>query len=154
MEALRDDGRITTIGVCNFQVAHLERLYDETGEYPAINQIELHPFLVQQELRDFHAAHGIATEAWSPLASGELGVLEDPTIAEIAAAHDVTPAQVVLRWHLQLGNVVIPKSATQERIEQNLDVFGFTLSAAEMGAIAELDDGDRTGPDPDTFTRP
>jgi 2,5-diketo-D-gluconate reductase A len=151
MQALRDDGRITTIGVCNFQVAHLERLYDETGEYPAINQIELHPFLVQQELRDFHAAHGIATEAWSPLASGELGVLEDPTIAEIAAAHDVTPAQVVLRWHLQLGNVVIPKSVTPSRIQENFDLFGFELTDEEVARITALDRGQRTGPDPDRF---
>ena len=151
MQALRDDGRITTIGVCNFQVAHLERLYDETGEYPAINQIELHPFLVQQELRDFHAAHGIVTEAWSPLASGELGVLQDPTIAEVATAHDVTPAQVILRWHLELGNVVIPKSVTPSRIEENFDLFGFELTDEEVARITGLDRGRRTGPDPDRF---
>ena len=151
MQALRDDGRITTIGVCNFQIPHLQRLFDETGEFPAINQIELHPFLVQQELRDFHAEHGIATEAWSPLASGELGVLEDPTIAEIATAHDVTPAQAILRWHLQLGNVVIPKSVTPSRIAENFDLFGFELTDEEVARITALDRGQRTGPDPDRF---
>jgi 2,5-diketo-D-gluconate reductase A len=151
MQALRDDGRITTIGVCNFQVAHLEHLYEETGEYPAINQIELHPFLIQQELRDFHAAHGIVTEAWSPLASGELGVLQDPTIAEIAAAHGVTSAQAILRWHLQIGNVVIPKSVTPSRIAENFDLFGFELTQDEVARITALDRGKRTGPDPDRF---
>jgi 2,5-diketo-D-gluconate reductase A len=151
MQALRDEGRVTTIGVCNFQVAHLEHLYEETGEYPAINQIELHPYLVQQELRDFHAAHGIVTEAWSPLASGELGVLQDPTIAEIAAAHGVTSAQAILRWHLQIGNVVIPKSVTPSRIAENFDLFGFELTQDEVARITALDRGKRTGPDPDRF---
>ncbi|MEO7234596.1 MAG: aldo/keto reductase [Lapillicoccus sp.] len=151
LQALRDDGRITTIGVCNFQVNHLQRLFDETGELPAINQIELHPFLVQQELRDFHAEHGIVTEAWSPLASGALGVFDDETIAAIATAHDVTPAQAVLRWHLQLGNVVIPKSVTPSRIEENFDLFGFELTDDEVGRISALDRHERTGPDPDQF---
>jgi len=151
MQALRDDGRITTIGVCNFQIPHLQRLFDETGEFPAINQIELHPFLVQQELRDFHAANGIVTEAWSPLASGGLGVLEDETIVAVAKAHDVTPAQAILRWHLQLGNVVIPKSVTPSRIEENFDLFGFELTDDEVARIAALDRSKRTGPDPDRF---
>ncbi len=150
MQALRDDGRITTIGVCNFQVPHLQRLFDETGEYPAINQIELHPYLVQQELRDFHAAHGIVTEAWSPLASGG-DVLTDDTIKTVADAHGVTPAQAILRWHLQLDNVVIPKSVTPSRIEENFDLFGFELTADEVAQITALDRGHRTGPDPDTF---
>jgi 2,5-diketo-D-gluconate reductase A len=151
MQALRDDGRITTIGVCNFQVPHLQKLYDQTGEFPAINQIELHPYLVQQELRDFHAEHGIITEAWSPLASGGLGVMEDETITSIAQAHGVTPAQAILRWHLQLGNVVIPKSVTPSRIEENFDLFGFELTDEEVERITGLDRGERTGPDPDTF---
>jgi 2,5-diketo-D-gluconate reductase A len=151
MQALRDDGRITTIGVCNFQIPHLRKLYEQTGEYPAINQIELHPYLVQQELRDFHAENGIVTEAWSPLASGGLGVLEDPVITAIAQAHDVTPAQAILRWHLQLGNVVIPKSVTPRRIEENFDLFGIELTADEVERISALDRSKRTGPDPDTF---
>jgi 2,5-diketo-D-gluconate reductase A len=151
MQALRDDGRITTIGVCNFQVPHLQKLYDQTGEFPAINQIELHPYLVQQELRDFHAEHGIITEAWSPLASGGLGVMEDETITSIAQAHGVTPAQAILRWHLQLGNVVIPKSVTPSRIEENFDLFGFELTDEEVERITGRDRGERTGPDPDTF---
>jgi 2,5-diketo-D-gluconate reductase A len=151
MQALRDDGRITTIGVCNFQVPHLQKLYDQTGEFPAINQIELHPYLVQQELRDFQAEHGIVTEAWSPLASGGLGVMEDETITSIAQAHSVTPAQAILRWHLQLGNVVIPKSVTPSRIEENFDLFGFELTDEEVERITGLDRGERTGPDPDTF---
>jgi len=150
MQALRDGGRITTIGVCNFQVPHLQRLFDETGEYPAINQIELHPYLVQQELRDFHAANGIITEAWSPLASGG-DVLTDDTIKTVADAHGVTPAQAILRGHLQLDNVVIPKSVTPDRIRENFDVFGFELTADEVAQITALDRGHRTGPDPDTF---
>jgi 2,5-diketo-D-gluconate reductase A len=151
LQALRDDGRITTIGVCNFQISHLQRLFDETGEFPAINQIELHPFLVQQELRDFHAEHGIVTEAWSPLASGSLGVFDDETIVAVAKAHDVTPAQAVLRWHLEIGNVVIPKSVTPSRIEENFDLFGFELTDAEVARISGLDRHERTGPDPDQF---
>jgi len=149
-QKLRDDGRITAIGVCNFQVSHLERLREETGELPAINQIELHPYLVQQELRDFHAANGILTEAWSPLASGG-DVLSDPAVKAIADAHGVTPAQAILRWHLQLDNVVIPKSVTPDRIRENFDVFGFELTGDEVAQITALDRGERTGPDPDTF---
>jgi 2,5-diketo-D-gluconate reductase A len=151
MQALRDDGRITTIGVCNFQISHLEHLYEQTGEYPAINQIELHPYLVQQELRDFHAEHGIVTEAWSPLASGGLGLLDDPVVTEIASAHGVTPAQAILRWHLQIGNVVIPKSVTPSRIEENFDLFGFELTDEEVNRTTGLDRSQRTGPNPDEF---
>jgi 2,5-diketo-D-gluconate reductase A len=149
-QKLRDAGRVTAIGVCNFQVPHLQRLLDETGELPSINQIELHPHLVQQELRDFHAKHGIVTEDWSPLASGG-DVLKDPVIAGIAEAHGVTAAQAILRWHLQLGNVVIPKSVTPSRIAENFDVFGFELTADEVTSITALDKGFRTGPDPDEF---
>jgi len=149
-QKLRDDGRVRAIGVCNFQVNHLERLREETGELPAINQIELHPYLVQQELRDFNAQNGILTEAWSPLASGG-DVLADDVITAVAEKHGVTPAQAILRWHLQLGNVVIPKSVTPSRIRENLDVFGFELTDDEMASITGLDRSHRTGPDPDEF---
>ncbi|MGW1836175.1 aldo/keto reductase [Streptomyces sp. BBFR2] len=149
MEEILAGGRARAIGVSNFQVPHLKRLMEHTGITPAVNQVELHPGLQQAELRAFHAEHAIATEAWSPLAQG--AVLADEAIVRIAAAHGVTPAQAVLRWHLQLGNVVIPKSVTPARIRQNLDVFGFTLTDAEMTEIAGLDRGLRTGPDPDTL---
>jgi diketogulonate reductase-like aldo/keto reductase len=147
--ALRDEGRVRSIGVSNFQVEHLERIIDATGVVPAVNQIELHPRHQQPELRRFHAERGIATEAWSPLGRGQ--VLDDPVIGEIAAAHERTPAQVVLRWHVQLGNVVIPKSVTPARIEENFQVFDFTLSEENMRRLSELDRGERTGPDPETF---
>jgi 2,5-diketo-D-gluconate reductase A len=149
---LQTQGLARAIGVSNFQPAHLERIISETGVTPAVNQIELHPRFQQAGLRHEHQELGIVTEAWSPLAQG--AVLEDPTIVEIARAHGATPAQAVLRWHLQLGNVVFPKSVTPERIEENFDLFGFELSDAEMLAIEALDAGDRTGPDPDTFVRP
>lgn len=147
---LRAQGRVRAIGVCNFHVPHLERLLAETGELPAINQIELHPYLQQAELRAFHAEHGIVTESWSPLASGQQ-VLDDPVIGAIATAHGVTPAQVIIRWHLQLGLVVLPKSVTPERIAKNIEVFGFNLDDADLAAIAGLDRGFRTGPNPDEF---
>lgn len=146
---LREQGRVRSIGVSNFQIEHLERIIDATGVVPAVNQIELHPRLQQAELRRFHAEHNIATEAWSPLGKGQF--LDDPTIERIAAAHGRTPAQIVLRWHIELGNVVIPKSVTPERIEENFELFGFALSEDDMRALAELDRGERTGPDPDTF---
>jgi diketogulonate reductase-like aldo/keto reductase len=149
---LQNEGRTRAIGVSNFQPDHLERIVAETGVTPAVNQIELHPRLQQPELRRKHEQLGIVTEAWSPLAQGQ--VLEDPTIVEIAGRHAKTAGQVVIRWHLQLGNVVFPKSVTPERIEQNIDVFDFELSDGEMDAIAGLDRGERTGPDPDTFVRP
>ncbi|TSB20387.1 aldo/keto reductase [Streptomyces benahoarensis] len=149
LEKILAGGRVRAIGVSNFQVPHLRRLMEHTGITPAVNQVELHPGLQQAELRAFHAEHSIATEAWSPLAQG--AVLGDEAIVRIAAAHGVTPAQTVLRWHLQLGNIVIPKSVTPARIRQNLDVFGFTLTDAEMADIAGLDRGLRTGPDPDTL---
>ncbi|MGQ4511678.1 aldo/keto reductase [Streptomyces sp. DW26H14] len=148
-EKLLADGRTRAIGVSNFQPEHVRRLIDNSSTVPAVNQIELHPGLQQRELRAFHARHGIVTEAWSPLAQGAL--LTHDTVREIAARHGKTPAQAVLRWHLQTGNVVIPKSVTPERIRQNLDVFGFELSGSEMEALAALDSGMRTGPDPDTF---
>ncbi len=149
LEKIAAEGRARAIGVSNFQVAHLQRLLDETGTVPAVNQVELHPNLIQAELRAFHAEHGIATEAWSPLARG--GLLQDPAIVKIAAKHGKSPAQVILRWHVQLGNVVIPKSVTPSRIAENLDVFGFELQADDMAAIESLDSGTRIGPNPDEF---
>ena len=147
-ERIAADGRARAIGVSNFQPAHLDRLIDGSGVVPAVNQIELHPRLPQAELRGQHARHGIATEAWSPLGQGK-GLLDNPLIARIAARHGRTPAQVVLRWHLQLGNVVIPKSVTPSRIRENIDVFDFELAAADMAELAGLDDGTRLGPHPD-----
>ncbi|MFJ1794956.1 aldo/keto reductase [Kitasatospora griseola] len=149
VERLAADGRIRAAGVSNFQPAHLTRLIENGGLVPAVNQVELHPGLQQSELRAFHAAHGIATEAWSPLAQG--AVLNDPAITAIAERTGKSAAQVVLRWHLQLGNLVIPKSVTPARIRQNLDVFDFTLTDDEMAAIAATDRGLRTGPNPDEF---
>lgn len=149
---LHAEGLTRAIGVSNFQSAHLQRVVAETGETPAINQIELHPYLQQRVLRRKHEEMMIATEAWSPLAQGH--ALGDPTIVQIADAHSRTPSQIVIRWHLQLGNVVIPKSVTPERIRENFDVFDFALSEAEMKAIGALDADRRTGPDPDTFVRP
>ncbi len=149
---LQADGLARAIGVCNFQPAHLERLIEETGVTPALNQVELHPRFQQAGLRHEHAELGIVTEAWSPLAQGQ--VLGDPAITQIAATHGKTPAQVVICWHLQLGNVVIPKSVTPERIVENFDVLDFRLSDDEMAAIETLDAGERIGPDPDTFVRP
>ena len=149
---LQAQGLVRAIGVSNFQPAHLERVIEETGVTPAINQVELHPRLQQAGLRREHAELGIVTEAWSPLAQGK--VLDNPVITELASAHGKTPAQVVIRWHLQLGNVVIPKSVTPERIEENFDVLDFHLNEDQMEAIGTLDAGERTGPDPDTFVRP
>ncbi|MGK5532642.1 aldo/keto reductase [Streptomyces sp. URMC 129] len=149
-DELHRSGRARAIGVSNFKPAHLRRVIDETGVVPSLNQIELHPHLAQAETRAFHAEHGIATEAWSPLGQGK-GLLEEPVLARLAEKHGRTPAQVVLRWHLQIGNVVIPKSVTPARIEENIDVFGFELDAGDLAEIAALDSGTRLGPDPDTF---
>jgi 2,5-diketo-D-gluconate reductase A len=148
---LQQEGLTRAIGVSNFQPAHLERIIAATGVSPAINQIELHPWLQQEELRAYGAEHRIVTEAWSPLAQGG-SHLAEPALVAIAAAHGKTVAQVILRWHLQLGNVVIPKSATPARIRENADVFDFELSAADLDAIRGLDRGERTGFDPDTFS--
>lgn len=148
-ERIHAEGGARSIGVSNFRVADLERLAREAETMPTINQIELHPLLQQEELRAWHTAHGIVTEAWSPLAQGE--ILEDGTLLTIAAHHEKTVAQVILRWHLQLGNVAIPKSVTPERIRANLDLFDFELSEDDLAAIARLEAGHRTGPDPETF---
>jgi 2,5-diketo-D-gluconate reductase A len=151
-ERIHAEGRARSIGVSNFRVEDLERLQNEAERLPTVNQVELHPSLQQAELRAWHAEHDIATEAWSPLAQGAL--LDDDTIVTIAAHHEKTPAQAILRWHLQLGNVVIPKSATPERIRENIEIFDFELSEDDMAAIARLDAGDRTGPDPAEFVTP
>lgn len=152
LEKLAAEGRARAIGVSNFQIAHLQRLIDETGTVPAVNQVELHPNLTQAPLRAFHAEHGIVTEAWSPLARGG-DVLTDPRIVAIAARHGRTAAQVILRWHLQVGNVVIPKSVTPSRIAENLDVFDFAVADDELAAIEALNTDSRVGPDPDRFNR-
>lgn len=152
MLELQRSGRVRSVGVCNFQVDHLQRLLDETGVLPSINQVELSPYLQQRELRAFHEEHGILTEAWSPLAA-RAGLLEDPVITGIADRYAVTPAQVALRWQLQLGHVVLTRSVKPARIAQNADLFGFDLDAEDLQAIAALDRGVRTGPDPDEFGR-
>ncbi|MGW7269649.1 aldo/keto reductase [Streptomyces sp. NPDC054864] len=149
-EKIQADGRAKSIGVSNFLPEHLEQLLAETSVIPAVNQIELHPHLQQHASREFHAEQGIATEAWSPLGQGK-GLLEVPAIIAIAQKHGRTPAQVVLRWHLQLGNVVIPKSVTPSRIKENIDVFGLELDPEDMAAISALNEDRRLGPDPASF---
>jgi 2,5-diketo-D-gluconate reductase A len=150
-EKLLADGRARSIGVSNFQPAHLDRLAKETDTVPAVNQIELHPLLTQTELRKYHAEHGIATEAWSPIAQGE--VLGEQTITSLADKYGKSPAQVVLRWHLQVGNIVFPKSVNPARMRENINVFDFELTADDLAAVEALNTGQRTGPDPDTFGR-
>jgi 2,5-diketo-D-gluconate reductase A len=150
LEEIKGEGRSRSIGVSNFRVKDLERLFAAAEQPPTINQIELHPYLQQAELRAWHAERRMTTEAWSPIAQGE--ALGDETIATIAAHHERSPAQVILRWHLQLGNVVIPKSVTPERIQENFAILvDFELSDDDMAALARLDRGQRVGPDPDTF---
>ncbi|GLK17409.1 aldo/keto reductase [Herbiconiux flava] len=144
--ALRDSGRVRSIGVANFHPSHLTRIVEETGIVPAVNQVELHPRLPQTALRAFDAAHGVVTQSWSPLARG--GLIADPVLARLAAKHGRSPAQIVLRWHVQLGLSVIPKSVTPARIVENLDVFDFTLDESDLAAIASLETGERTGVDP------
>ena len=146
---LRADGRAASIGVSNFHEAHIRRVVAETGEVPAINQVELHPWLPQREVRSVDAEFGILTEGWSPLGSGRL--IDDPILQGIADRHGVTTAQVMIRWQIQLGNVVLPKSVTPARIRSNIDVFGFSLDAEDLALIDSLASGQRTGPDPDVF---
>ena len=150
LEKIHADGRARAIGVSNFTERHLTRLFDETEIVPAVNQVELHPRLPQEQLRAFHAQHQIVTEAWSPIGQGK-GLLEDPTLVALAETKGTSPAQVVLRWHVQLGNVAIPKSVTPSRIKDNLDVFGFELDDADMAKLAGLATGERVGPDPEEF---
>ena len=149
-EKIASDGKARSIGVSNFTIANLERLAQETDTVPAVNQIELHPRLVQRELRNYHVEHGIATEAWSPIAQGG-DLLTDGILKELAEKYGKTPAQVVLRWHVQLGNIVFPKSMKPERMRENIDVFDFDLSNDDMDAVSALDRHERTGPDPDKF---
>lgn len=149
-EKIYADGRAKAIGVSNFLPEHLERLLGETSVVPAVNQIELHPQLQQPGSRAFHAERGIHTEAWSPLGQGK-GLLDVPTLVAIARKHGRSAAQVVLRWHLQTGNIVIPKSVTPSRIKENFDVFGFELDTDDLAAIAALDENRRLGSDPATM---
>lgn len=147
-EGFAASGRARSVGVSNFLIPHLEKLLSETDVVPAVNQVELHPIFQQRELRAFHAEHGIRTEAWGPLGQGKYELFTLPAIQDAAKAHDVQPAQVVLRWHLQTGNIVIPKSNHRERMAQNLDLFGFELSGDEMAAIDALDENRRVGGNP------
>ncbi|MGB3274903.1 MAG: aldo/keto reductase [Castellaniella sp.] len=147
---LRDEGRARSIGVCNFQVGHLQKLLDSTGVLPVVNQIELHPHFQQAELRAYHQDHDIRTEAWSPL--GRTQALRDPVILELAHQLQATPAQVILRWHIQMGHMVIPKSSQPTRLQENFNLWNLHLDDAAMARIATLDRADgRIGPDPDTF---
>ena len=146
---LQASGRVRSIGVSNFKETALREIIDVTGVVPVLNQIELHPWLPQLDMRAVHAEYGIATESWSPLASGQL--IGDPLLATIAAKHGMSTAQVMIRWHLQQGLIVLPKSVTPARIAENIEVFGFELDAEDMTAIATLESGRRTGPDPDDF---
>ena len=149
MEEIYASGRARSIGVSNFQAHHLRRLFGETEVRPAVNQIEVHPYLAQEELRAFDADHEVVTEAWSPIAQGK--VLDDPVVLRVAERCSRTPAQVVLRWHVQRGDVVFPKSVNRERMQQNFELFDFELDGDAMGDLSALDRGERTGPDPDTF---
>lgn len=149
---LRDEGMARTLGVCNFMPADLKRLHEETGAWPAVNQIELHPTWQQREVVAFCKEHGIAVEAYSPMARGADLNAGDGTIEKIAAAHEVSPAQVILRWHIESGTIIIPKSVHADRQKENLNLFGFALTADEHAAIDALDGPTRAGHDPLTFT--
>jgi len=149
MEEIYRSGRAKSVGVSNFNAHHLRKLFGETELRPAVNQIEVHPYLTQDELRAFDADHEIATEAWSPIAQGK--VLDDPTILRVAERHGKTASQVTLRWHVQRGDIVFPKSVTRSRVEENFDIFDFELDGTDMGDIGGLNRDERTGPDPDTF---
>jgi 2,5-diketo-D-gluconate reductase A len=148
---LKEQGLIHSIGVCNFHIPHLQRLLDNTGIAPTVNQIELHPLLQQRQLHAWNATHHIATESWSPLAQGGKGVFDQAIIRQLAQKYKKSPAQIVIRWHLDSGLIVIPKSVTPARIKENFAVFDFKLHKDELTAIAKLDSGKRLGPDPETF---
>ncbi len=152
LEAFESEGLSRSIGVSNFHQQHLQRLFDETDTVPAINQIELHPAFAQRELRAFQEPKGIRTEAWGPLGQGKYDLFGEQAVADAAEAHGVSPAQVVIRWHLQEGLIVFPKSSTPERIATNIDVFGFELTDDEVAAINGLDRGLRVGSNPETAT--
>lgn len=147
--ALREEGLATSIGVCNFTLPHLQRILDEVGEVPVVNQVELHPTFAQRELEAFGTEHGIVTEAWAPIGRG--ADLESPAVGDIAERLGRTPAQVIVRWHLQQGRVVFPKSVRPERMRENFDVLGFELTADDLARIDALDAGNRLGPDPDVM---
>jgi 2,5-diketo-D-gluconate reductase A len=149
MERMYEGGDVRAIGVSNFKQHHLNRLFAEATVVPAVNQIEIHPYLTQDDLRDFDREHGIATEAWSPIAQGK--VLKDPVLVRIAERLGVSTAQVTLRWHIQRGDIVFPKSVTPERVQENFEIFDFELTDADMTDITTLNKDERTGPDPDTF---
>jgi 2,5-diketo-D-gluconate reductase A len=149
-EKLLADGRVRSIGVSNFEISHLERLLAETDVTPVVNQVELHPQFPQDELRAFHAEHGILTESWGPLGQGK-GLLENPHVVQVAQRKGRTPAQIVLRWHLQLGCVVIPKSVNPDRMRENIDLFDFELDDADMAEISKVRTGQRLGGDPNVF---
>lgn len=152
LQEFYEDGRARSIGVSNFTEHHLRRLFREAeGPQPAVNQIEVHPYLTQNELRAFCGEHQIAVEAWAPIARGR-DLLRDPEIVEIARQHGKTPAQVVLRWHIEEGHIVFPKSVTPSRIKENIDIFDFELSGADVERITALNRDERTGPDPAKFT--
>lgn len=149
LEEIYASGRAKSIGLSNFQPAHLRRIMQEGTVSPAVNQVEVHPYLTQDEVRAANTEHGVATEAWSPIAQGL--VLDDPVITGIAKAHGKTAAQIVLRWHLQRGDIVFPKSVTPERVKENFEIFDFELSESDLGVISALDKDQRTGPNPDEF---
>jgi 2,5-diketo-D-gluconate reductase A len=153
LEEFHRDGRARSIGVSNFQIEHLEQLAAETDTVPAVNQIEVHPYFTNDAVREYGQEHGIATEAWSPIAQG--GVLEDPTITQIAEKVGKTPAQVVLRWHIQRGDIIFPKSVTPSRMQENFELFDFELEPDDVDEISALNRGEdgRTGPHPDTFAK-
>ncbi|QCR35033.1 2,5-didehydrogluconate reductase DkgA [Nissabacter sp. SGAir0207] len=152
--SLKEQGLAKSVGVCNFQISHLQRLLDETGTAPVINQIELHPLLQQRQLHAWNATHHIITESWSPLAQGGDGVFDHPTIVKLAEKYEKSPAQIVIRWHLDSGLIVIPKSVTPKRIVENFDVFDFRLEREELSELAKLDAGQRLGPHPDPDAQP
>jgi 2,5-diketo-D-gluconate reductase A len=151
MEEIYASGKARAVGVSNFQTTHLNRLAAECTVVPAVNQIEVHPYLTNETVRAYGAEHGIATEAWSPIAQG--GVLEDPAIVTIAERVGRTPAQVTLRWHVQRGDIIFPKSVTESRVRENFALFDFELTDADIASISALNKDERTGPDPDVFDR-
>ncbi|PHM66298.1 2,5-didehydrogluconate reductase A [Xenorhabdus stockiae] len=148
---LKESGLVRSIGVCNFHIEHLQKLFSETGIVPAINQIELHPLMQQRQLHSWNATHHIITESWSPLSRGGKGVFDHPLVESLAIKYDKTPAQIVIRWHLDSGMIAIPKSVTPSRIKENFDVFDFRLEKEDLTIMAGLDIGKRLGPNPDTY---
>lgn len=149
MEAIAQSGRCRSIGVSNFQPHHLERLFEETDVVPSINQIEVHPYFAQNDVRAFNAKHGIATEAWSPIAQGR--ILDDRTLRSVGEGYGKSSAQVALRWHIQRGDIIFPKSSSSTRRAENMNIFDFELTGEQMSSIDELDRGQRIGPNPDEF---